>query len=367
MRTATVTWISYHNFGTFLQAYALQQVINKLGFSNAIIDDKRVVMPKGAQYDYIKKLNFIKQAYIYTCIFLNEHQRKSWFAYREYEKFAKRYLDIDNDYQTFDDLNNKYDVFIAGSDQIWYPSEDIFNPYFYLDFVSKKKISYAASIGISEYPEDYKDKVKKLLRDFSHISVREEIGQHLLEEFLHKDIETVLDPTLLLEKRDWDKIASQYKISSHPYLLCYMLTYNEKYLSMARSYANKHNLRLIIIATEEIYKKYADKLLYAGPSKFITAIRNADTVLTDSFHGTVFSIIYHKRFATFKRFRDNAKRNQNTRIFNLFKITGIKGHLINQDEEKISDIAPIDYDLVDNIIKDYRLKSVSYLKDSILY
>lgn len=368
MRTATVTWITYHNYGTFLQAYALQQVIKKLGFSNSIIDDQRIVMPNGSPYDYIYKLNPLKRFYIFLNLFLHRDQWNKYIQDKRFDEFKNKYLTVDNDFNTFEDLNDKYDVFIAGSDQIWNPVDEIFKPYYYLDFASKKKISYAPSLGVSSYPGNYKSIVRNLLHTFSHISVRENIGKSLLESFINdKKIKTVLDPTLLLKRRDWDNISTSLDLSHNEYILCYMLTYNEKYLKMVRYYADQRNKKLIFLATNEENRKYADKILNVGPSGFVSAIKNAKLVLTDSFHAVAFSIIYGKDFYVFQRFSDSDSRNQNSRIYDLLKMIGLNNRLITEQMSSIpEDQELIDFARIERVIEEKRIESIKYLKDSLL-
>lgn len=366
IRTATVTWITFLNYGTFLQAYALQHVIRGMGFSNKIIDDKRIID---------NKFPPAKRPKMGVCASVRHQLGKLYHAVKGdrvlqekpvklYQHFKDKYLNIDSDYDQFEDLNNRYDVFIAGSDQIWYPNAEIFDPYFYLDFVTKKMISYAPSVGASEYPKDYIEKTKPLLDRFEHISVREQKGQELLSSFLHKDISVVLDPTLLLTAKDWDAVASERLVKKR-YAFLYMLTFNEIYIQYAQRAARVKGLQLVTVSNDLRLREYVDKIIPAGPSEFVSLIKYSDIVFTDSFHGTVFSILYHKEFVTFKRFKDVDKVNQNSRLYNLFNILEIKDRFISVIDKDKSSFEIIDYDNISSRLKDKIDISKSYLKNSI--
>lgn len=367
LRTATVTWITWHNYGSYLQAYALQHVIKELGYENSIIDDERIVYPLGKPSDdaWIQKLALYKRIYIRIMQFFSYIREKDTRnVEKRYKRFRKDYLDIDKDFKELEELNGKYDIFIAGSDQIWVPTKEIFKPYYYLNFTHKKKISYAASVNSEFYPDEYKEPVSKLLNDFCHISVREKAGKILLESFLYKDIEVTLDPTLLLTAEDWNTVARKHRVR-HSYVLCYLLSYNESYLQSARDFAKQLNCRLYIFSNNDKYRPFADKMIAAGPSEFISGFRDASFILTDSFHGTVFSILYGKEFITFKRFKKGEGNNQNERLNNLFKLTGITGRFLDEKEFSQTNIDSIDYHLVNKKLAEERRKSINYLKEAL--
>ena len=366
LHTATVTWITWPNFGSYLQAYALQQVIKGLGYDNKIIDDGRVVSPTYQGYPKYKEYSFKKKLRHKIALVLHLHSRQDNLSHDSYWKFIKfrdSFLDIDNDYRTFEELGKKYDVYIAGSDQIWYPDKEIFKPFYYLDFTSRKKVSYAASIGVKTYPEEYKEKVKTLLSSFSHISVREARGAELLKGFLNREVHVDLDPTLLLDGSKWKEIMSDHAVTHKKYVLCYLLTANQSYFEFARDFATKRNLKLVFFNVIPEVESYADKVIAAGPREFIRAINDAEYVLTDSYHGTVFSILLHKTFLTFKRFHQGDNRNQNSRIENLFKILDIKDYFVDVQDLSKCKLESLDYAKIEELLDKEKLKSLSYIKN----
>lgn len=350
MKTATVTWIYYENFGTFLQAYALQKSIAALGHDNVIIDDSFLHKPN--------KINLIKR----TIIDIIKGRKKK--SHKAYQKFRNKHLKINNKFNCINEISKKYDVYICGSDQIWSPHIK-FNPYYFLNFTGKKKIAYAPSTGTGTSTEEYRNNVKSLIEQFTHVAVREEDGAAMLSSFIDKEIKVVIDPTLLLSSTDWDIVTCNVK-NEKPYILCYFLTPNKWYLDYVKEYAQKTGIRIKIFNTNPIYKEYGFELIDAGPGEFITYIKNAKKIFTDSFHASIFSIIYHKNFITFKRFKDGGNNDQNTRIANLFKKFNISTHFIGEENLKnIEDLDTPDYAIIDEKLKILREKSINYLKEAI--
>ena len=369
-KTATVTWISWNNYGSLLQAYALQHTLKSLGYDNHIISDERIVFPhKYSQADSpISSLQKIKRSLgFWKRFLLYKSFRNDYYTKLYFDKFRNNDLIVDNEYTSFLELGDKYDVYIAGSDQIWHPSKNIFKPFYYLDFTNRKKISYAPSLGTSVYPDEYKDVVKELLSSFSHISIREKKGEELLSSFIEKDITTVLDPTLLLNKNEWDKIATKTR-QNKKFAIGYFLTYNPEYINWTIQDAKRRNIELLFFQINPHVYEYSNNVVAAGPREFISYIKEAEFVYTDSFHATVFSILYEKDFFTFKRFKDGCENDQNSRLVNLFRLTDIKDRYIDTDNLSFVSSTQIDKDVLSNAlhnIETERLHSIDFLKKAL--
>lgn len=365
-RTATITWINFRNFGTFLQAYALQQVIKSIGFEHTIISDeiivKRMMMQRHGMIFCVKRFfyNIYKRIPLNNCCVKGFEKSDSM-----YKQFSDNFLTIDKDWKSAKDLNSRYDIFICGSDQIWSPVKDIFNSFYYLSFTDKKKVAYAPSIGVNSYPEEFRDRVKSLLESFSNISVREENGAKLLRSFVNKEITTVLDPTLLLTSEQWEKIIKKNEMIE-PYILCYLLTYNQTYIDFVYKYAKERNVKLKFFITDKRYLAYADIPLFVGPKEFLGEIHGTSYFFTDSFHGTIFAIQFKKRFAAFKRFKDADGKNQNSRLDNLFDILNLNNYFIAEDGlSEITQLPEIDYNRVHATLNEKREKSISFLSNAL--
>ena len=266
-------------------------------------------------------------------------------------------------------LNNEYRAFIVGSDQVW--NCDYFHQGFFLDFADKDKlkISYAASISKTKIDKAYLEFYKKKIEMFNYISVREESAKSLLKSFVNSNIETVLDPTFLLSTSQWEEIISP-RIIKNKYIFYYELTHNEINRNVVKEFAKRTGLKIVTIphvlmefnVRDYLYR--TTKVNKVGPSEFLSLIKNAEYVFTDSFHACVFSGLFHTQFFVFGR---DGHCEMNTRIIDIIKLFGSEDHYI--ENPTINDVISrkeIDYssiDLTDKIqfSKSYLEKALSRL------
>lgn len=269
------------------------------------------------------------------------------------------------------DCNAEYDMFITGSDQVWHPAA--YCPAYFLDFVEqgKVKISYAASISKDTLSESERRVFKNTLTDYTAVSVREKDTVKLLEDIVDIKPEWTLDPTLLLSSKKWDTVASD-RLINESYLFCCFLGGNTKQRLLAEKYAKEKKLKIVTLPylTGE-YRKcdtgFGDeKLFNISPSDFISLIKYANCIFTDSFHVTVFSGIYEKEYFVFKR--DEAKGAE-VRIKSLLFLYQTEERFCENESkeclEYILQRKPIDYtrELFD--LKNMRRKSIDFLKMNI--
>lgn len=339
-RTATLTWNTYCNFGTFLQAYALQQVIKSMGYENKIIDDERIVKrfsPLGKIKGLVKYLILPRQ---------RKYVASERVSKRLYEQFKTEELDVDYCIDA-DHLNEIYDVFVCGSDQIWNTYSMICpqRHFFYATFTNKKKVAYAPSINAFELSSDKKKCLKELVKDFYTLSAREENGVKLLQEASGKEVSKVVDPTLLLNKREWEKLLEKRpRKITEKYVLGYFLTPNDSYIAVCKEFAHRRGLKFKMFYNFPKYISQADEVITAGPIEFLEAIRGAEYVMTDSFHGSIFSYLFEVPLFHFIRFH-NENYAQNARVVNLLAMLGIDSHLIDTNNFKdIEMLDDIDYE-----------------------
>ena len=355
-----ITWITYKNYGTFLQAFALQNTLNKLGIKSNIIDDKRFTFGSKSIRHILSKL---------ISIFRKKNSSDKTNRYDGYEHFSKRFLNIDRDWKSYEDLTNRYDIFLCGSDQIWSPLlNDHHEGFYFASFAGSKntKIAYGPSLGTKEYSYKFKDLISPWLSNFYKLSSREEEGTKILSEITgRKDIATVLDPTLLMTPAEWKEFEQQNRKSliEGSYVLLYLLRYNESYIRRAQELAI--NLKLPLVAFDNLPEltKKVDYIVSGGPLEFITAIAHSNMVLTDSFHGTIFALNFKRKFITFQRFSNGEHMNQNSRIENLFKIVGIEDNFINEANIESLPSEP-DWEKIEDNLSKERLKSINYLSSS---
>lgn len=356
-KIANVTWVTYYNFGTYLQAYALQQYIIALGYDDVILDDSAYAK---IHYDWKYRVKMFVRGCFETHRRFVRSQKE---ANKLYDQFKKEHLIIDYNVADVKRLNETYDCFVCGSDQIWNPFSLAYshNYFFFADFAKCKKISYAPSIGVSAMPKEYADKFKSLITDFAYLSARERPGQKIMQELSGKNVAKVVDPTLLLDRTQWEKLLPNRKENAENYVLGYFLSPNASYIEAAKEYAHKKGCKFKMFYTDESYLSVADELITAGPLEFLDAIRNAQFLFTDSFHGSIFASVFHTQFVTFKRFKDTI-RSQNSRVENLLGMMGIEGRLISEENlSMLNDMEQIDFDFVARKLNPFINESKGYL------
>ncbi|MCM1251245.1 MAG: polysaccharide pyruvyl transferase family protein [Clostridium sp.] len=339
------------NYGETLQAVALNRAISQLGFeciTAAYEDEKR-------DFDSWFKHN-IRQYGIRGILF---------------EVFRRRYMKFPvvraNQRDIFEKLLQNADAVVCGSDCIWYEKD--YNSIFFLNFpkIQIPKIAYAPSLrdDIITSPV-YEKRVAKWIGDISYLSTREKAGSNIIEDIAHRRVETVLDPTLLIHRKDWNRMSAKRLIKA-PYIIMYIIgktsCLDDSITQIGKHYTGKK----IVWITMENNDGYSvgEGKLNIGPAEFISLIRYADAVITDSFHGSAFSIIYHKQFYAIKRIvNDKDVYDHDCRIKNLFEILGIKNYF--QPGEKIDFVeSTIHYADVEKKLSVERKKSMRYLKNAL--
>lgn len=360
-----------HNYGAMLQAYALPIAVRDLGYDCEIIDYRFPYIYNWGivenWQDLIKKHGLL----IGTLKWGNRKIRGVYSSEKKINKFnifrEKYIIHSSKIYSKKEELNNmQYDAVLFGSDQIW--NDALTNgkaTEFFGDFSCEnkiKKISYAASCGKRDFTPEYKKEYLKLLKDFSNIGVREHgLAESLIKEGLNA--KSVLDPTLLLDKPKWDsmiKFTNKKKtIIEDDYLLVYAFDEDENLYNFVDEIAKKNNLKVVVISYEK--KDIMDKyfvLEECGPIEFVQLIANSKMVITTSFHGTAFSIIYNKEFYCIPHPKYSERTDSLLSMVGLLN-RNIKGY------DKVYENKKIDWDKVNKIICEERKKSIDFLKEAI--
>ncbi|RZS99299.1 polysaccharide pyruvyl transferase family protein [Aquimarina brevivitae] len=339
---------SNNNFGALLQTFAILNTIKNIGFNVKIIDFKPTPINSVKQ----RLFDFIRFALGYN-----------------FTRFRREFIDIQMIEGNIHDLNNRFDTFIVGSDQVWrYRDEHNNLCRYFFDFVNdeNKKISYAASFGLDKWHgrDEITGKIKELVKRFDNISIREASGVKICKDIFEVESELVLDSTLLLDKDSYENIiGSKYKNREcKNNLLSYMLLDDtNKNQTFFKSFAKRHNLKFRKLKGRKISNKY-DFWLFNSVAKWLYLIKNSEFVVTDSFHCTVFSIIFNKKFIVLS----NPNRGL-TRIENLLALINRKDRLFYNlesiDEKVLRD--DFDYVEIDKIIEKERKKSIGFLEVSL--
>ena len=337
MKIGILTWLHNGNYGSILQAYALQKALRNQGYQTENIDYAPSTVKKVE--NLIKNKNslklFLEKWDDYCAKKVAGSPRELSEKQKKFEDFRENYINITRRYSSPKEvatIDGEYDAYICGSDQIWSPV--LLNPVFYFDFLSdtERKIAYACSFGVSSIKGKKATKITNYLNRFDYISVRESSGCEIVKNLIGKVVPVMPDPTLLLQRTDWDKV-SKYNLNLNKYIFCYFLSWNEDYWKYVENVSQQLGYQIVIVpSVKQTYQVDAKILKNIGPEEWVGLVKNASYVITDSFHGTVFSIIYNKPFTVLKRFSDDNPRSQNSRIYTLLEHYNLTNRLgINTD------------------------------------
>lgn len=368
-RVAIMTWYTYMNYGSAFQAYAIKHAINKLGYYADFVNyNPSLVAWEKQPFDFLS-LFASGKSYLRDFIVKPDFSSSDIDREKLYLEFKARHFTETQPVQRPQELhalNDKYDAFVCGSDQIWSPL--CFDPSYFLDFVDsdRKKVAYAPSIGVETIDDrDIKCYMKTLLERFTHLSCREDVGVNIIESLSGRHCEHVLDPTLLLSEEEWSKAANKkFSVGSKKYCLAYFLGESKANWELAKAIAKRKCLDLVLIPVSgRDYKKQEAITSPIGPSEFLTLLHNADYVCTDSYHGLLFSINFKKDFSIFNRFSYKDSRCQNSRIDSCLNMFNLGWRKI-ECKSDISD-EPINYSVVKTYLEQERARSIKYLKSSL--
>lgn len=347
VKIGILTFQNAYNYGAALQAYALKSVIG----------DVCEIINYNNEYFSIKNETSLKRKIIKA--FYNKQLKKRVNRFHEFQhQFLVGNQSIITDSE-LKSINDKYGLFITGSDQVWNLETSGYNTAYFLDFVddSKKKNSYAASFGSENLSDNNLQISKDLLKDFNNISVREKSGQKIIKTLTGRDVPVVLDPTMLLSASDWNKLINN-PIHEKKYVLLYTVLNGDKIVEFAKNLANSMGVELYCITTSLKPQSGMKCIRDAGPLEWLNLMKNADAIVTNSFHGLAFSLIYNKQFYIELL---PPPSQTNARIKELLENVQLTDRIINMDVNKVSNIR-IDYNNVNMIWQTKRQESLSYLK-----
>lgn len=375
-----------NNYGSMLQAYATKKILDNNNIPNETINiDNNIDFKKGKRKYYASQLfnfKFIKSKFGMIKLKLDKKIVKDLgknISIRDskYKEFRKEFnLSIScPDYKSLSEMADvKYSDVIVGSDQLWLPV-NVVSDYYTLNWVSDNinKISYSTSFGISKIPDKYADEYKKFLSRINYLSVREESGKKICDEYGISS-KVVCDPTILLTKEEWEQEAVQERIIQDKYILCYFLGSNIVHRKFAEKLKEKTGYKIVSLNHADEYVKYSDTFADItpydiGPREWINLIKNAEYVCTDSFHGTVFSLLFNKTFFDFRRYSESNKMSTNSRIDSLLNLAGVDKNRILTGNEDVDTVIKykINYNKVNKNIDKIRQESKEWLLNSITY
>ena len=360
------------NYGASLQCYALWHYIKEITGFCQVID-----LLRPCHQGYVKSPSFgekippssfkrsLKKILV-SKLFMNFDNKNFIKRISKFNLFNSK-IDYSRLYRSVEELYDnppEYDIYITGSDQVWNPLMPFINDPYFLTFTKKGSIlsSYASSFGIDTLDELHKKTYRDWLKSYTYISVRENSGADIVEEIIETRPKVTLDPVFLLNVDQWTKVMTRpYDFNLKSFVFLYLLNFDEIIFNNACSISRKRGLPLIVVLSEKksLPTSFAMQLVDVGPSEWLWLIKNADMVITNSFHGTAFSIIFRKAMAVFVR----GGVATNSRILTLLELFQLKDHLF--EISHFSADKAVDYSIISNRL-DYlynaaREESISYL------
>lgn len=379
-----ITISKTNNYGAELQAYASQKKLQLLGYDAELIDylyykhrDHKETKRSEPVIKFTTKEK-IKHTLLYRfvspfyedfmCYFVkNIKVRKENFKnfHEKNTKYSPEYRDIETLYKT----NHKYDVFIAGSDQIWNPSTGTSMAPYFLEFAPKDKLkmTFASSFGVSEIDSQYYPLYKNYISNLDVIGVREEDGVSLVKEIAGVEATKVLDPTLLLNKEEWSEVIETPINTEKKYVVIYVLHESDTLIKIAHYLQEKLGYEIIKLTKRGYSNQEYPKVINIedqGPSGYIDLFMNASFVLTNSFHGTAFSTNFNVPFFAVL----NRERKNNSRMINFLKMVELSDRIVWEDIEsfeKLDELFKCSFNEANQLLQVERSKSEKYLTSNI--
>lgn len=358
LQVKIVTCHDVYNFGASLQAFALQTYLERMGHEVCIIDYKPPYQIPRRQrlFPLDRSVNVLAlMKMIYHLPRRISHIGRN----RKFREFTDKYLHLTDEYNTKEQVYSAHldaDVFICGSDQIWnsmYPTG--WDSVFYLDFVTNgaRKVAYAPSISITQMQEWQINVYKRYLPSFDFVSIREKSSIPFLNEIGRNDVEYVCDPVMLFPPSVWDNLLPCPRLVKEPYLLLYDFDGSKENASIAKEISKAEGLRIINISIDTL-SGVGTKIKDIGPIEFVSFIRHASFVVSSSFHGTIFSLLYHKRFCVVRR-----QLEINLRMQDLLDTYNLTDRFVSAYTPSL--LHDIDYQQVDNKMNEIIGRSKDYL------
>ena len=385
-KVALVTCYFQPNYGSQLQAYATQLLFDKMKVEN------ETICINGLQ----KEINKAKYRYFFSRIWdVNtvmdkwatvkkvmaahtkgeEYRNNMDLRRRMFKNFSQGMFHISKVYNSKQELTNvahQYAAFVVGSDQLWLPS-NIEADYYTLNFVPDdvSKIALSTSFGISKLPKRQAQKAAKFLKRLDYCSVRELSGQKIVKDLTGKNVHVVCDPTILFTADEWSGIIQKERFIEDSYLFCYFLGNNPEQREFVKRFKERTGYKIVQLQHCDEYIKndvgFPDYAPYnVGPAEFLQLIRDAEYVFTDSFHASVFSLLYSKNFYTFRRYKNDGVVSTNGRLYSLLSMVGLEERLLkaNEDVEQCL-LMPIDYTSVHTKLATLREFTKQYVKEAL--
>ena len=363
MKIGKITLDGYFNYGNLLQNYALQQILLQYADKvESIWHTEENFLPQCYwQWTWKQPIKYLLNWRNFRTNFINGHNGCEMVRQGKLKDWADRYIHFRKDVKDLRNVVDEYDYFVTGSDQVWNPyfNNDAYIKENFLMFApSEKRVSYAASISAPSIPENKISLYKEGLAGMHALSLREQAGADLVKEIFGRHAEVHVDPTLLLTPDEWDKVS---RVPAWYHGGNYILTYflGKRPDAIIQKVAKKAGLPIVNILDENVYEHYV-----TGVDEFLWAIKHASVMYTDSFHGTVFSILYRTPFVVCNRLGNDVTEKMGSRIDNLLKLFNLENRRGTKDNSYTipSPLDAPDWSKIDSVLEQERNRSAEYFK-----
>lgn len=369
MKIGILTQPLHNNYGGILQAYALQKVLKDMGHEVLTVD-----LHSGETF--YRKTRLLAGR-IYRKYLLKQKNISIFHNQPNIKKFIEDNISLTKHIPSVEKINRlkkyNFDAYVVGSDQVWRPDYSPDIPTFFLDFIESekniKRLAYAASFGIEDwmFSPGLTAKCAKLVQKFDAVSVREESGVYLCENYLKVSAQHMPDPTLLLKKDDYIKLIEKDHIpAKEKTIMVYILDQTDETKEIIKKVKHYCNLTINTVMPEKVFSKEnrlnIEQWIYPPVTQWLRGFFDAEFVLTDSFHGTIFAILFNKPFITI----GNKKRGL-TRFYSLLNLFNLADRLILPEDEIIIEekLEPINYQKVEDILSKEKEKAFVFLSNSL--
>ncbi len=328
MKVGVITFHSANNYGATLQTWALQKVLKDYGLDAGVIHYHPDIIDE--LYDPMQGTSGLGR--LGKEFVLSLTNPDSLKRYQKFHTFLARKFNLIGDFKTYEEIkkaNLRLDAYITGSDQVWNPAHiGGFDPAYYLDFAEpgSRRISYGASVGSDFIHPKYKEDMRKSLSAYTGISIRESSIKEAVQELTEVPVQVVLDPTMLLVKEDYEEIKVKSPIKE-PYILVYMIEKNDQVISLANTISISLGLPVIQRRPTKGLTNQLPPFYTADAGEFLGLVEGASYVITNSFHGTVFSVLYEKPFVSMLH------SDTGSRTVDLLTELGLQSHLLYDLED----------------------------------
>jgi len=349
--------ITFHravNYGAVLQCFALQQTLDNIGVDNEVIDYRCKFIE--SHYSYVPTVSIIHiKQFIRECL----QFPKKYKARKNFDDFLMNNIHLSAKYLTTDDILKKhqyYDAIITGSDQVWNLSISGEDTAYLLDFAGDdvKKISYAASLGPIEIESKYLNQIKEFIKKFKVVSLREPAAVETISRIYDKDVEIDVDPTVLPDDSIWNTLVSKSNLKEEKFIFVYLMQDSDILREKAMQIANEKNLKILFIGMVDNIHIKGRNMKGASVEDFLWMIKNAEYIVTNSFHGIMFSLRFEKKFYWAYQ---KGKKMSNPRFDMLNQYYGIEKCCCNKNN-----LHDLDYEYIRKKMNEQRQKSIENLK-----